>query len=163
MKVLTLLKHFINFIFVAFILSAILMIVVPFYNQAYTDYNASDTFWMLIIFPVVHSLIIFMILFYLRKFVNHSHIGTPLDKSTRKYLKMSGVFCLISGLIRIPEVIGIIEFYRISGEFDPLLVTNGFIDFGSLFYIILIGLFFIYLAIVLESSDVIRQENKLTI
>lgn len=104
-----------------------------------------------------------MILFFLRKFVHNSDMGAPFDRSTRKNLKLSGIFCLIYGLIRIPELTGILTFYRVTGEVPLSNIWSGLLDIGSFFYIILIGLFFIYLSKVLETSDAIRQENKLTI
>lgn len=166
MKVLTLLKHLINFLFFAFLGSACLLYIGPFVSPSFADYNSREIFWLLTVFPLVHLIIIFMILFFLRKFVLHATVGTPLDASSRKYLKLSGIFCLIYGLLRVPQFFALITFYRVVG-FDDVnsisQLTGFFVDLGSLFYSLLIGLFFIYLSKVLESSYLIKQENQLTI
>lgn len=104
-----------------------------------------------------------MILFYLRRFVMNSVGGNSLDKSTRKYLKLAGVFCLIYGVLEIHDFSGIISFYMHGAELNSSMITSGFLDFGALCFTFLIGLFFIYLSKVLELSEVIKQENQLTI
>lgn len=163
MKILTVLKYLINFIFITYLVSACLWLGWPFYDNSYAQYDNGGILSAFIIVPLIHMMIIFMILFYLRKFVHNAEVGTPLEKSTRKHLKLSGIFCLIYGFLRIPEVAGIIAFYKATGEFNPSLINYSILDFGSLFFTFFIGLFFIYLSKVLEYSDTIRQENILTI
>jgi len=163
MKILSVLKYLINFIFLTFLIAAITVMIIPFYHQSYSDYSSTEVFWMLIIYPIVHLLVTFLILYYLRKFVYYSFDGAPMDESSRKYLKLSGIFCVISGIIKIPQFTGLITFYNISGELKTSMIASQFLDFDSLFFIILVGLFFIYLSKVLDKSDELRQENKLTI
>jgi len=163
MKILTVLKGLINFIFLAFLIAALTVILIPFYHQSYSDYSSSEVFSMLILVPVFHLTVTFLILYYLRKFVYHSLENTPLDELSRKYLKLSGIFCVISGIIKIPQLTGLITFYNVTGELKTSMIASQFLDFDSLFFIILIGIFFIYLSMVLDKSDELRQENKLTI
>ena len=162
MDVLKTLKYLVNFIFIAFIISAIIVLARPFYSQSYDPLNSPPIVWMLI-FSLVHLCPIFLILFYLRKFVLGSDLATPFDKSTRNNLKLAGIFCLISAMIKASEVAGIISYYSYTNDYDATLIANKFFDFDSVFYMIFFGLFFIYLSKVLKSSDLIRQENKLTI
>lgn len=166
MKVLTVLKYLINFVFISFLVCACLILITPFYDPSLTEFFTADTMWMYLFFPIIHLTAIFMILFYLRKFVHHSTVGTPLDESSRKYLKRAGIFCLIFGFLKMPQLFGLITFYSavgIDGWNDAFSATSNFLQFGSLFYSMLIGLFFIYLSKVLESSYLIKQENQLTI
>jgi len=163
MTLLTVLKHLINFVYFAFIIMAILLITMPFIDNSYLNYSSSERYWLLVGFPAVHLILMFAILFYLRKFVLKSASGTPLDYSARKYLKPAGVLCLIFGLLKAPAIAAIIEFMRVTGEFNTITIFHSFSSFDSVFYLILIGVFLLYLSKVLESSDIIRQENKLTI
>ena len=162
MDVLKTLKYLVNFIFIAFIISAVIMLASPYYDQSYVDYSSSNVLGMLI-FSIVHLIPIFLILFYLRKFVLGSDIGTPFDKATRNNLKLSGIFCLISGMIKASEVAGVFAYYSYTKDYNASLITNNFFDFDSVFYMTFFGLFFIYLSKVLETSDLMREENKLTI
>lgn len=160
MKLLTVLKYSINFIFFSFILTELLVHVLSIYNGQY----ASDIyFWWTITYILIHEIIILMVLYYLRKFVLNADKGTPLDKSTRKYLKLSGIFCLIYGFLDSYKLIIVFEFYSTTGEYNNPFFVENIWACSSLFFTIFIGLFFIYLSQVLASSDEIRQENKLTI
>ena len=160
MKLLTVLRYSINFIFFSFILTELLVHVLSIYNG---QYASDDYFWWSIIFILIHEIIILMVLYYLRKFVINADKGTPLDKSTRKYLMLSGIFCLLYGFLDCYKLTGVFEFYSTTGEYDSPFFVESIWAIGSLFFTIFIGLFFIYLSKVLASSDEIRQENKLTI
>ena len=61
------------------------------------------------------------------------------------------------------KLIGVFEFYSITGEYNNPFFIENILTLSSLFFTIFIGLFFIYLSKVLATSDEIRQENKLTI
>ena len=163
MKTLKSLKHLINFSFLIFIASVFFVFIQPFFDTSYTQIDKESFFWITLFFVAFHMGIIFMILFYLRKFIINSIGGNPLDKSTRNCLKIAGIFCLIYGAIRIYEVSGIFAFYRYGGEINSSLITDGILHFGSLCFTWIVGLFFIYLSIVLEESEVLKQENQLTI
>lgn len=163
MKILSALKHLTNFIFIAYIISAILILILPFINPSIQISTGPDKYLVYLAMPLLYLLIIFGILFFLRKFVVTSFRKEPIDESARKNLKFSGLFCILYGVISIPKIFALIQFYRISETTNISFMLSHIFDFGSIFYMILIGLFFIYLSKVLETSDIINQENKLTI
>ncbi len=163
MKLLSVLKHLMNFVFLAFILSSIFMLVRPFYDSDSGGVSNTQFIYGQVILPIIHVAILFMILFYLRKFVLRSFKGNDLEKPTIQSLKMAGIFCIIYGVIRIPQILGIIHFYSVVGMEDPSLLLDDFLNMGSLYYSILIGLFFIYLSRIMDQSFMIKQENQLTI
>lgn len=163
MNVLTILKHFINFIFYAFIPLSIGILIYPFMNPDVIGQDWKGTAIVIIILPAIHLLCIFFILYYLRNFVFKSFVGEPFQKSSRKYLKWSGIFCLIYSLIKTPQLFGLITFYRIAGHEDPSFILDGVFEFGIICLIAFVGLFLIYISKVFELSDQLKQENQLTI
>ena len=162
MKVITILKYLVNFIFIAFLLTSALVLSNPFWDSSFAEVSTVEVVWKLV-FSLIHLSVIFMILFYLRKFVQGSDMGTPFDQATRKYLRLSGIFCLVYSMIKVFDIAGLITYFRVIGDYDLRLVSESFLDFGSFFYLLFFGVFFIYLSKVLETSDLIREENKLTI
>ncbi len=163
MKILVVLKHLMNFIFLAFILSSVFMLSRPFFDNSMGEVSNTQFIIGQLVLPLVHVGFIFMILFYLRKFVIQSFKGDTLQKSTTKHLKLAGIFCIVYGVIRLPQIFGIIQFYSIVGMENPFLLFEDFLNLGSLYYTILIGLFFIYLSKIMDQSNLIKQENQLTI
>jgi|GEM_PF-4699493 len=119
--------------------------------------------WYAIIFISIHLIVIFMILFNLRKFVINSVSGNALDKSTRKYLKLAGIFSLIYGGMPIFNLFGIISYFKSAGGVSVTLVTDAFFEVGKLCFLFVVGLFFLYLSNVLQQSEELKQENQLTI
>ncbi len=160
MKLLTVLRYSINFLFFSFILTELLIHFLAIYKGQYS----SDFYsWRSIMYILIHEIIILMVLYYLRKFVINADRGTPLDKSTRKYLKLSGIFCVIYGFLECYNLTGFFEFYRVIGEYNDPFFVQSIWAFSSIIFAIFIGLFLIYLSKVLASSDELRQENILTI
>ncbi len=163
MKLLTILKYSINLIFCSYILTELVIHGLSIYNGQYQN-ESGINFWGPLLYVLIHEIIIIMILYYLRKFVLGAEKGAPLDKSTRKYLKLSGIFCLIYGLLDCClELPTVLELYRYSSELSNSIFAESIWTIGFLFFIIIIGLFLIYLSEVLAASDEIRQESKLTI
>ncbi|NJC27940.1 DUF2975 domain-containing protein [Neolewinella antarctica] len=161
MKLLTTVKYSINFLFFSFILTGLLNHVL-FYNGL-PESTSTTYFWWLHIYIISAEVTVLLALYYLREFVLSSIRGTPLDESTRKCLKLSGIFCLVYGLLDCSTLLGIFDYYRANSEFNNHFVGTIFRTCSSLFFTFFIGIFFIYLSKILESSDEIRQENKLTI
>ncbi len=163
MKLLTILKYSINFLFVSYILTELAIHVMSIYNGQYLN-EAGILLWGPLMYIIIHEIMLLMILYYLRKFVLEAEKGTPLDRSTRKYLKLSGIFCLIYGLLDCCfELSTVFEHYSYRSEFGNAFFAESIWTIGFLFFIIVIGLFLIYLSEVLASSDELRQESKLTI
>lgn len=160
MKLLTVLRYSINLLFFSFILLVLSVHVLSFYEG---QHELDIHFWEIQVFVLVYEVIILMALYYLRKFVLNAEKETPLDESTRKYLKLSGVFCLIFGLLDCYKIIGLYSYYSANvGDYNNLFYL-GISACSSVFFATFIGLFFIYLSNVLAFSDEIRQENKFTI
>ncbi len=161
MKLLSVLKYLINTIFILFLLTGISVHVLSFYNEP--SYTSQAGFWWSQLFILMYELVVLMVLYGLLRFVLSADKGTPLDASTRKYLKLSGVFCLVSGVLSCGQVAGIFTYYSANGGYT----NQFFVDvlWGSIpvFFVVFIGVFFLYLSDVLAFSDEMRQENKLTI
>ena len=163
MKVLQILKYLVNFSLVVFLVTAFFSVLHPFTDSFYTGVEMEKYLWVQVTYIAVHLGVIFMILYYLRRFIVNSANGKSLDKLTRKYLRMAGIFCLLYGIIKIPQLSAFLSFYFNYTSSDSSILSAGFMEVGSLCFTFLIGLFFIYLSKVLELSDMIEKENRLTI
>jgi len=181
MNILTTLKRLINVFYLVFIIIACLSMVAPFYGATGasfiqvtkevlsmhgTDMYISTGFeyWVNLFWNVFHLGMFFMILFYLRKFVIQSVVGESFDKSTRKYLNLAGTIAFVYGSIRlISNILSPFFFESMNVELYAMILSLDFLGFGSPFFISLIGLVFIYLSQVLELSDIINEESRLTI
>lgn len=162
MKVLMILKKLINFTYFSFVPLAIFYLIFPLYSSSII-YESRSMFWLNIILPTVYLSVIFMIIFFLRKFVLNSFVNKPFDESARKYLKLSGIFCVVYGSLSLPQIFGYIVYYSTVGVDHVNSMVYNFLNFGTFHYSILIGLFFIYMSKILEVSDLMEQENQLTI
>ncbi len=181
MKVLLTLKHLINFFFFLFLVLAVLWMIPPLYGALGHDFiavikeiltNGAGTieraegayYWYLLIWFSFHIIMFFMIIYYLRRFVLESIVQGAFDRGTRKYLRLAGILFVIYGVVRIPSnLIAPLFFYWSGGENYLSFITMDLMGFDSPLFMTLIGLFFIYIAKTLELSEMLQEENRLTI
>lgn len=161
MKTLTILKYAINFVFFSYIITS----GITLFQMAMQDIDniGNPAFWYAMIFIMAFHVVIFLLLYYLRNFVLCSINETPLNHRSRKHLRKAGLFCFIFAFLNLYEVFATVELFyqQINSKFDVFLMS--YMSSGSFFFLVLVGLFFIYLSKVLEKSDEIRTENSLTI
>ncbi len=182
MDVLTVLKHAINAFFFVYLIIACLWMIPPINGTPGLDFinvinntvtNGSGGpveeiegafYWYQLIWFTFHIIMFLLILFFFRKFVLHSVVGESFDKSTRKYLRYAGICCIIYGAIRVcTDVIGPLAYYWRGAQDYLVMLSMDFVGFGSPFFTLIIGLFFMYLSKVLALSEMIHHENELTI
>ena len=166
MKALSILKHLINFIFIVFILSSCLTFLEPFLQPSFSlsDYEGIGGIWLLFVLPSVYLLIIFFILFNLWKFIHNSVIDKSLGRSSRKYLKRSGIFSIIYGIIlKLPQVLSMMQLQWGEGFQTGRMNAGLLLDLLDILLLVFFGLFLIYMAKILELSNKLKQENELTI
>lgn len=163
MRELRIIKHLINSIFFGFIPLGLGLIIYPYLHAKSGGYAQGESLFLHSLYPAIHCLAIFCILFCVRKFVQESYIGDHFQASSRKYLKFSGIFCLVYCVIKLPETFAFYTFYKVAGSMEPFQWMTSIFEVGSLCMMMLIGLFLIYLSKVFELSYQIKEENDLTI
>lgn len=174
MKVLKTLHLIIDLFFLLILLNVILysIVIIPdlinpninfeFFINKYESLGKKAVYILGLFLRVANFVLFFIALFNIRMIVSRFMYGFNYDLKTRKYFKVAGWSTLIYGLIKF-----FLEDYWDSflGEkgFSILSFNREFHGFGSYLFIIILGLFFIYIAKVLEKSDELQKENELTI
>ncbi len=163
MKVLTILKHTINILFIAFVLSSAYTLIYPYLDESYSRIKPVEIFAYESSYVFIHLFVLAFALYYLRKFVIQSSLNEPFDQLSREYIYRSGIFCILFSCIRIIDLFFQLLHYDFGLQSKIELVVFELTHLGSMFFMLFFGLFFIYLSKVLAQSELFLKENQLTI
>ena len=121
--------------------------------------NGQEINLFTLILNLTRFLLFSAILIFFRKVVMKFVVGNIFGESTRKNLKYMGLSTIMLGILKM-----FMNVYLpyVFGKGLTLFSLN-FKGFESTYFIIALGLLFIYMSKVLKESSILKEENALTI
>ena len=175
MNYLKTLQYLINFFFFGFFFAVFAVIFIHIFTPAGSFYDLlldlsktgfadnlleSDRLnYLTLTINLIRFLLFTLILIFFRKAVMKFVVGKVFDEVTRKNLKYMGIFTVLLGCLKMFAKVWVPYFL----DKGITIFSLNFTGFGSTYFIIALGLFFIYMSKVLEESAILQQENELTI
>lgn len=129
--------------------------------MGYEDHTilSKDINFFTLFINIGRLLLFISILYFFRKIVSCFRIGNAFNNPTRNYFKYMGFATIALGLLKMFIGIYIPYYFGLGIAFGSL----NFTELESTYFIIALGLLFIYIAKVLELSAMHEEENRLTI
>jgi len=175
MKSITLLKGIINFFFLGFIIASLIIV----YLTVFIPGGSLDSLWsflassnimggrpldylspnILLVINMTRVALFFFILFHFRFSVLKFRVDNIYGADVRRHLDYMGYGCIIFAAIQICLRTIVPILYNKGYNIFPL----NFTAFNSAYFIIALGLLFIYFSKVLEQAAILKSENDLTI
>lgn len=120
-----------------------------FNEQAFTILGFEFLSWIIFIYTI----------FKLKKLVNLFFKGEFLSKEQIKITNIIGKLIIIVAILeKIPSFI-----YKNFLEESPRTISYGISSFGSFWFVLALGLFFIFLSRILDNARILKEENELTV